>query len=311
MWLDTIVSEGAHFDSLPDRVTELEALADRVGDRYLTTLAHYIRWAQATQSGRMGAALETARRLRAHGEQSSYPPAVCWGACLEADGHAKAGNAAEAELAVRAGRQAAACGFDLLMAELALGMTLVTAGRTEDGLALLKKAPWRTDRIGALYFAYAGDVAFGRALAAAGEVKEGIGWLRDGIEWFERIGNRRAACMAALELARILIENANHNGSREGFRLRLRTLFAGAASPVDEARICLDRVLAAKQTLSMHDACAEALMLQARLAERDKDLAAARAALAEAHAIAASLEWLPLEQRINTEIRRLGVQRVQ
>ena len=56
----------------------------------------------------------------------------------------------------------------------------------------------------------------------------------------------------------------------------------------------------------MHDACAEALMLRARLAERDKDLAAARAALAEAHPLAASLEWLPLEQRINTEIRRLG-----
>ena len=54
------------------------------------------------------------------------------------------------------------------MADLALGLTLVANGRTWDGLALLEKAPWRTDRIGALYFAYAGDVAFGRALAAAG-----------------------------------------------------------------------------------------------------------------------------------------------
>jgi len=308
MWLDTVVGEDADYDSLPDRATELEALAIRVGDRLLATMAHYVRWAHATQSGRVGVALETARRLRAHGEHSNYPPAVCWGACLEADGHAKAGNVAEAEQAARAGREAAACGFDLLMADLALGMTLVTTGRTEDGLALLNKAPWRTDRIGALYFAYAGDVAFGRALAAAGQVKEGLDWLRDGVEWFERIGNRRAACMAALELARILIEDTDQPGPREGLRLRLRTLFAGAASPVDEARICLDRVLAAKQALSMHDACAEALMLRARLAERDKDLAAARAALAEAHALAASLEWLPLEQRINTEIRRLGAQ---
>jgi hypothetical protein len=254
----------------------------------------------------MGAALETARRLRAHGEHSSYPPAVCWGACLEADGHAKAGNADEAEQAARAGRKAAACRFDRLMAELALGMTLITTGRTEDGLALLEGAPWRTDRIGALYFAYAGDVAFGRALAAAGRVKEGLDWLRDGIAWFERIGNSRAACMAALELARILIEDTDHPGQSEGFQRRLRALFAGATSPVDEARTCLERVLAAKQTLSMHDACAEALMLRARLAERDKNLTTARAALAEAHALAASLEWLPLEQRINTEIRRLG-----
>jgi len=306
MWLDTIVGEGACFDSLPDRATELEALAGRVGDRYLTTLAYYARWAHATQSGRIGAALETARRMRAHGEHSSYPPAVCWGACLEADGHAKAGNADEAQQAARAGREAAACRFDHLMAELALGMTLVTTGRTEDGLALLKKAPWRTDRIGALYFAYAGDAAFGRALAAAGQVKEGLDWLRDGIAWFERMGNRRAVCMAALELARILIEEASHPGPREGLRLRLRALFAGVADPLEEARICLDRVLAARPDLSMHDACAEALVLRARLAERGRDLAAARAALAEAHALAASLEWLPLEQRINTEIRRLG-----
>jgi tetratricopeptide (TPR) repeat protein len=308
MWLDTIVGEGDQFDSLPNRITELEALAGRVSDRYLTTLAHYIRWAHATQTGRMGVALETARHLRAHGEQSSYPPAVCWGACLEADGHAKAGNAVEAERAARAGLEVAASRFDLLMAELSLGMTLVTIGRTEDGLALLKKAPWRTDRIGALYFAYAGDVAFGRALAAAGQVKEGLDWLRGGIEWFERIGNRRAACMTTLELARILIEDTDHNGPREGFRLRLRTLFAGATSLIDEARACLDRVLAARQTLSMHGASAEALMLRARLAERDKDFAASRDALAEAHALAASLEWLPLEQRINAEIRRLGAQ---
>jgi class 3 adenylate cyclase/tetratricopeptide (TPR) repeat protein len=308
MWLDTIVGEGALFEGLPDRVTELEALACRVDDRYLNTLAHYVRWAHATQSGRVGAALETARRLRAYGENSSYPPAVCWGACLEADGHAKAGNVAEAEQAARAGRDAAACGFDLLMADLALGMTLVTAGCTEDGLALLKKAPWRTDRIGALYFAYAGDVAFGRALADAGQVKEGLDWLRDGIEWFERIGNHRAACMTALELARILIEDTDQTGPREGFRLRLRTLFAGATSPVDEARACLGRVLAARQALSMHGVCAEALMLRARLAERDNDFAATRAAHAEAHSLAASLEWLPLMQQINAEIRRLGTQ---
>jgi hypothetical protein len=236
---------------------------------------------------------------------------VCWGACLEADGHAKAGNAAEAELAARAGREAAACGFDLLMADLALGMTLVTTGRTEDGLALLEAAPWRTDRIGALYFAYAGDVAFGRALAAAGQVKEGLDWLRDGIEWFERIGNRRASCMAALELARILIEDGDRSGQREGLRWRLRALFAGATSAVDEAGICLNRVLAARNALSMHDACAEALLLRALLAERNRDIAAARAALAEAHAIAVTLDWLPLEQRINSEIRRLGAQECQ
>ena len=63
--------------------------------------------------------------------------------------------------------------------------------------------------IGALYFAYAGDVAYGGALAAAGRIKEALDWLRGGIAWFGRVGNRRATCMAALELARILIDTAD------------------------------------------------------------------------------------------------------
>ena len=136
----------------------------------------------------------------------------------------------------------------------------------------MEKAPWRTDRIGALYFAYAGDVAFGRALAAAGRVQEGLDWLRDGTAWFDGIGNRRAACMAALELARILVENAGKPGPRTGIRRHLGALFGGATDPFGEARDCLDRVLAEHQALSMHDTGAEALMLRAGLAERDKDL---------------------------------------
>ncbi len=304
MWLDTIVAEGSEFESMPERSAELEAVADRLDDAYLLTLAFYARWAHARQTGKIGTALAIARRLRDLGEQNSYPPAVCWGACLEADGHAKTGNHVEAEQAAIAGREAAACRFDDLMAELSLGMTLVSSGRNDEGLTLLKKAPWRTDRIGALYFAYAGDVALGTALAASGRVKEALDWLRDGIRWFERIGNRRALSMAALELGRILIEDSGASRARNGLRSQLRSLFSGGPTPTAEAHACLDRVLAEKSALAMHDVCAEALLLKARLAERDGDRSAARAALADAEQLAGSLEWLQLEQRINSESRR-------
>jgi tetratricopeptide (TPR) repeat protein len=305
MWLDSIVGEGPDFDSLPDRAAELEALADSVGDRYLVTLAHYARWARATQIGKVGDALEIARKMRAHGEQSDYPPAVCWGACLEADGHAKAGNAIDAERAAQAGREAAACRFDVLMAELSLGMALVTLGQIDEGLPLLSKAPWRTDRIGALYFAYAGDVAYGKALAASGQFNEGLNWLRDGIDWFQSIGNHRAANMAALELARILIEHVGQPVARRGLRQRLRWMFSGATDPTDEARTCLDQVLAQSHELSMFSARAEALVLRAHLAELEDDITTARAALGEAQGLTVSLGWLPLDQRVNSEIRRL------
>jgi hypothetical protein len=179
-------------------------------------------------------------------------------------------------------------------------------GRIEEGLPLLSKAPWRTDRIGALYFAYAGDVAYGRALAAAGQVKEGVNWLRDGIAWFERVGNHRAVGMAALELARILIEDSNQSGAHGGIRQRVHRLLSGARNPYDEARLCLDRVIAQKQKLTMHGSCAEALVLQAKLAELEGDLSSARAALAEAQGLTAALGWLPLDQLVNSEIRRIG-----
>ena len=226
---------------------------------------------------------------------------------MEGHGQAKAGNATEAERAARAGRDAAACQFDRLMADLALGMTLTAIGRIEEGLALLKAAPWRTEQIGALYFAYAGDVAYGGALAAAGRIKEALDWLRGGIAWFGRVGNRRAACMAALELARILIDAADRtHPPGAGLGSRLRTLFNRAAEPYEEAQACLDQVLSSGEALAMQSARAEAMMLQARLAERDNDLARARIVLSEAQALAAPLDWLPLEQQINAEIRRLS-----
>jgi len=306
MWLDTIVGEGPDFASLPDRATDLEALAKKAGDQYLSTLAHYARWAHATQIGKIGNALDVARQMRTHGEQSNYPPAVCWGACLEADGHAKAGNAIEAERAAHAGQEAAACRFDHLMAELSFGMALVALGRIEEGLPLLSKAPWRTDRIGSLYFAYAGDVAYGKALVAAGQVKEGVTWLRDGIAWFERVGNHRAVGMASLELARILIEGANQPGAGGGIWHRVHRLLSGERNLYNEARLCLDRVIAQRQKLTTHGTCVEALVLRAKLAEIEGDLSSARAALAEAQGLSAALGWLPFDQLVNSEIRRVG-----
>lgn len=305
MWLDSIVAEGSGFESLPDRADELEALAARIGDNYLGTLAHYARWAHATQTGGVSVALATAQNLRAFGQHSGYPPAECWGACLEADSQAKVGNKREAEQAARAGCEAAACPFDRLMADLALGMTLVAVGRSEEALTFLGAAPWRTERIGALYFAYAGDVAYGRALAASGQVREGCDWLRGGMDWFGRLGNRRAACMAAYALAEVLTESAARAGG-DGARWRLARMFRRASDPREEAEGCLEHALTAAGELDMQAVRVEALMLRARLCEWRGDSTAARAALSEAQVLAGNLGWLLLEQRVNAEIRRFG-----
>ncbi|MFA3920938.1 ATP-binding protein [Ruegeria hyattellae] len=306
MWLDSIVGEGSDFDSLPLRATELEAVSKSLGDQYLATLALYARWAYAVQIGKVGDALEIARQMRVLGDHNNYPPAVCWGACLESDGHAKHGNASEAESAARAGRDAAACRFDHLMAELSFGMALVASGRTNEGILVLEKAPWRTEKIGALYFAYAGDVAYGKALVASGKVKEGTNWLRDGITWFEQVGNDRAVALASLELARILLKDTSASRARSGFGQRVQEWLSGAQNPYDEARHCLDRVISEKKRLNTLGYCADALVLRAKLDDLAGDCSSARTALAEAKKISSELGWVSLDQLVNREVRRVG-----
>ena len=56
----------------------------------------------------------------------------------------------------------------------------------------------------------------------------------------------------------------------------------------------------------MHGYCAEALVLRAKLAELAGDVISARAAFAEARELTAALGWIPLDQLVNSEIRRVG-----
>ena len=122
----------------------------------------------------------------------------------------------------------------------------------------------------------------------------------------EQVGDHRAVGMASLELARVLIEDSNQSGAHGGIRQRVHRLLSGTRNPYDEARLCLDRVVAQKQKLASHGSCAEALVLQAKLAELEGDFSSARAALAEAQELTAALGWIPLDQLVNSEIRRVG-----
>ena len=71
LWLDSIDAEGDVYNSLPQRAGEIEALGQSIGDRYLTTLGHYARWAYAAQGGRVGDAIGQADRLCAMGKREN------------------------------------------------------------------------------------------------------------------------------------------------------------------------------------------------------------------------------------------------
>lgn len=287
LWLDSIVGEGEAFDELPSRSKSVEALGKRLGDRYLFTLSHYARWAHATQVGQVGAAAEEALRLQAMGSKDNYPPAECWGACLLALSQAQAGNMNDAHAAAEHGEASAASGFDRLMADLALGMVLVAADDPVPGLARLSAAPWRTERIGAFYFAYAGDAAYGRGLVRNGRIEEGTSWLHEGMRWFDALGNRRGKCLSMLGL------------------LEAAAKIGDAA----EARLWFEQTTIEAANAGMRGVEAEAGLIAASVSEKIGDIDAAMAENARAQLLVKPLGWLALEQRLNAQARRLDAKK--
>ncbi|MEW9922293.1 AAA family ATPase [Marimonas sp. MJW-29] len=287
LWLDSIVGEGETFDALPSRSKSVEVLGRHLGDRYLFTLSHYTRWAHATQVGQVGVAAEEASYLQAMGSRDNYPPAECWGACLLALSQAEAGNLKDAFAAAEHGVASAASGFDRLMADLALGMVLVAADDPSPGLARLSNAPWRTERIGAFYFAYAGDAAYGRGLVRGGQLEEGTAWLREGMRWFDTLGNRRGKCLSMLGL----LEAAAKTGD------------------ATQARLWFERTTNEAARAGMRGVQAEAHLIVADVYERIGDLDVAMAENSAAKVLVQPLGWLALEQRLNAQARRLATKK--
>ena len=99
--------------------------------------------------------------------------------------------------------------------------------------------------------------------------------------------------------------NAGEPNERGWLGSRVGQFFSRREDWRIEASACIERCLAASSGLEMYELRAEALMLRARLP--DADAATMEGALAEAHDIAARLDWLPLKQRVNAEMRRLAV----
>jgi class 3 adenylate cyclase len=307
LWLDSICGEAATPETFDARCRSLMALGGELSENYLMLLGLYPQWAAATQRGEIGKARRLALELIEFGRSSAYPPAACWGSCLLADSEARIGNAAEALKACAEGREAAACGFDDMMARLSQGMTLCAVGQRQEGLALLREAPWRSDRIGALFFAYAGDAAYGRALAEEGEVERARAWLKEGVAHFEESGNRRAACFARLELLRAgLLDGAEEKRGERGFWGRWRGARQERPPAFEQVFERLFEDLRREAAaLDMRGLLVEAQLLHARHARRQGDNAAAAAALEEAGKTVAGLDWLRLEQTINAERRAL------
>ena len=307
LWLDSISGNAGTAEDFSARCADLRALGRELGENYLVLLGSYPLWADATLRGEINRARNAAQDLIDFGVRSGYPPATCWGYCILADSEMHAGNLREAEEAALAGRAAAACNFDHLVADLCLGMILCGVGKRDQGLEILSRAPWRSERIGSFLFAYTADIAYGRALMEDGRRDEGREWLRQGRQHFESMGNRSAACLAALALAEA--EDAlegDDSGNSGGGRRLLSRLFGKAGG--NEGRISglLDYLRDNAPGLDMRGWLARALLLEARRALKAGNREAAARHIQQAADAAGNLGWLSLEQAVNGVKRHLS-----
>jgi class 3 adenylate cyclase/tetratricopeptide (TPR) repeat protein len=276
VWLQTIRSDGEPAHYLPDLCARLDAMAEALGDHYLTTLAHYGRWTDLTHRGRMTSAQEQALDLISLGKRTGYPPALSWGNCMLAYTQTSEHHYDEAMGCVDLALQHAQCGFDRIMADATRGILLAANGEASQAIAYTGRAQRLGDEIGSLFFAFASEVSHGRALAALGQRDEAITWLTDSLAFYANTGNRRAAAQAALDLG--TLESA-------------------------KAPDHLDRAIGLAKETGMDGVLAQAHLRLAEIATpADKALH-----LATAEATAAPLGWVALSARVADAKENLGV----
>lgn len=302
LWLDTIARTDEDAEAFTSRSERIKQQGEALGDHYLVLLGGYAAWVDATHRGEVFRAHEAATRLIEEGARSGYPPAACWGACMLADSEMRAGNSEQARRHAEDGKRAAACHFDRLMAELSWGSVLLGGGDSGAALQVLDQMPFRSERIGALFFGYASDAAYGRALIEEGRTAEGLAWLTEGQAHFADQGNERAALLCGLERARALVRE---NGLREDRRRGFGLLFGRRAQTTPQTLDELLRNLVERgKAAGMRGLAVEALLIAA---ERCGPVSEAEALLAEAQDLVKGLGWLALEQRVAAAPRNPGL----
>ena len=188
--------------------------------------------------------------------------------------HVSEGRYDLAQDSVKLAKQYAQCGYDRLLSNNSHGILLASSGNPAEAMKYLGKAQKNGDEVGSLFFAYAGDIYFGYALAALKEVDRALAWLDDSLNFYTGVGHRRAAAFAALAL--------------------------GELGAPDADRYLVRAISLAKET-GMNGIIAQAYLLLAK-----RDTSTKRAGyLTAAEELTASLGWTRLRDSVETARKQL------
>ena len=299
LWLRTITSGAAPVREVERQFIRLMQIAREIDDSYLATLAYYTRWADFTHRGRIDEARRWAEACMALGHRTGYPPALCWGLCMRAHVAFSDGHHRDAETLAREAQAGAQCAFDRQIAEMSLGFALVGQERLDEGIPLLSRAQRLGDGVGAPYFAYAGEVIHGRALAAAGDRKRGLAWLRASRAYFLSIDHRRAAALASLAIGELeavgAIQRPCAGSDKAGDALQASEADTEAARHLQEA-------IALAKATAMDGVQVQAHLMLAKLTSSGAPGEHARRHLDAAERLVRPLSWAALQRRVDQAI---------
>jgi class 3 adenylate cyclase/tetratricopeptide (TPR) repeat protein len=285
VWLHSISGKTEERHRFNEMIAQLFVVGEELEDRLLSTFGFYASWARACHCGRLGEARALFGDMLKFGAETSYPPALTWGNCMAAYVEALSGNLDKAMGHCDLAEEAAECAFDRLAVDLCKGVILQECGRPNKALEQFERAERRVHSVGSFFFGYASVVAKGRALIDAGKTEEGIQLLSEAINQFDEAGHHRAVTMAQISLWETQVEDGKTSSSDM------------------EALI---RAVEAANDLGMigHKARGfAALGIWARAAGHKSESVQY---FTEAKSAASQLEWLALEQRINSLSARLA-----
>ena len=221
------------------------------------------------------------------GHRTDYSPAQVWALCVQAYAEVCDENYETAELNAREATRLAQSKYDNLMAKMTLGSALIMGGRTEEGMNILEDVRQERNRRGLsqISFMYWPDIVYGTGLIALDQFEAGVDYLETAYQRFLKLGNWRAAGLAALTLGEVYLHGENN--------------------PTDpsEAMRFLREAVRLGESSSMNGLVACALIGLSALSASNND---PRDCIARAQALIAPLGSSALEQRLSEAVNRQG-----
>ena len=188
------------------------------------------------------------------------------------------------------------------------GLAMAFAGQAPEGLALLRKVSREVFDNGYLEVATLTEVSIGTAMVLAGDMANGVRWIEDAIGRMQRWNSMHAAAIGRLVLGEIYLKIALGKDKPPPTVLLRNAFFLLRTIPFAKTKALQQFEEAARigRDARLSGTIAQALMGMGVVHRASKRLPEAQRSLREAKAVAATIKWRFLNDKIDAELEALG-----